>query len=135
MDVFHKVLTKIYEITGGKDTADVDLIDLLKREGFFPSRDSIVSHRSNEGWVMITDRQYVVRITHWGVAEAKKAMSDLPDKAQLAEKDANNLLIGSKEFVIMLEEFAAGPSKEKFKTIDKRYSDLGVVIERLRSNL
>lgn len=135
MDVYHKVLVRIYEITGGKETADVDLVDLLKREGFYPSRDDIVTHLSNESWVTRSARPYEVKITHWGVAEAKKAMANLPDKKQLAEKDANSLLNGSREFVIMLEEFAAGPSKEKLKTIDKRYTDLGAVIERLRSNL
>jgi hypothetical protein len=135
MDVYHKVLTRIYEVTDGKETADVDMNDLLKREGFYPSRDDIITHLSNEGWVTSGGRQYEIRITHWGVAEAKKAMANLPDKKQLAEKAANNLLTGSREFVIMLEEFAAGPSKEKFKTIDKRYSDLGAFIERLRSNL
>lgn len=135
MDVYHKVLTRIFEITGGKESSDVDLNDLLKREGFFPSRDSIATHLSNEGWVTGTDRQYVVRITHWGIAEAKRALSNAPDKKQLTEKDANSLLNRSREFVIMLEEFAAGPSKEKFKTIDKRFADLGAVIERLRSNL
>jgi hypothetical protein len=34
MDVYHKILTRIYEVTGGKDTVEVDLNDLLKQEGF-----------------------------------------------------------------------------------------------------
>jgi hypothetical protein len=108
---------------------------LLKREGFFPSRDSIVSHISNEGWVIGTDRQYVVRITHWGAAEAKKSMANLPDRTHAAQKDVTSLLNGSRELVKMLEEFADGPSKEKLNSIDKRFSDLSAVIERLRSNL
>ena len=32
MNVYHKVLTKVYEISGGKDNQDVDLIELLRRK-------------------------------------------------------------------------------------------------------
>jgi hypothetical protein len=135
MDVYHKVLAKIYEITGGRDTVDVDLNDLLKREGFFANIQGIAEHLSSEGWVTETARRYTVRMTHWGVAEAKRTKADLPDRVQLLEKDSGRLLSSSREFVIMLEEFAAGPSKEKFETIDKRFADLGAIVERLKSNL
>lgn len=135
MDVYHKVLAKVYEITGGRETVDVDLIDLLKRDGFYSNIQGITDYLTGESWVTETARRYTVRITHWGVAEAKRSLADLPDKAQLLEKDSGRLLSGAKEFVIMLEDFAAEPTAEKFGTVDKRFGDLGAIIERLKANL
>lgn len=86
MDVYHKVLAKIYEMTDGKETVNVDLKDLLKTEGFFSSLDSISKHLSTESWVTETPKQNIVRITHWGVAEAKRVLSNTPDLAEAATK-------------------------------------------------
>ena len=37
MDVYHKILVKLYEVTGGRDSKKVDFAELLKKEGFYPS--------------------------------------------------------------------------------------------------
>ncbi len=60
MDVYHKVLARIYEITDGVETAEVDLQDLLKREGFYPSLQSISEHLTNESWFKETQHKFVV---------------------------------------------------------------------------
>lgn len=134
MDVYHKVLAKLFEITGGQETVDVDLTELLKREGFFPSLDEISRHLLSESWVT-ESRENIVRITHWGAAEAKKTLSATPDKAQAVEKESNRLLSSTREFVIMLEEFAANPSSEKFKVLEKRFSELNGIIGRIGENI
>ena len=135
MDVYHKILVKIYELTGGKDTVDVDMSDLLKREGFFPSIDSITQHLMDESWIAGTKNRTIVRLTHWGAAEAKRVAADLPDRNQLVAKDAAKLLSESKEFVIMLEEFAASPDGGKLSTIEKRHADLSPLIKRIGQNI
>lgn len=123
MNVFHKVLIRIFEIGGGKDNFDVDLVDLLKKEGFYSNIDNIAKNLLDEGWVT-EGRKYVVRITHWGAIEAKRVMSDSPDKANEVEKNSNRLLNDAKELIIMLEEFAGKPESKKLDLIDKRLSDL-----------
>lgn len=135
MDVYHKVLTKIYEECGGDPSVDVDLIDLLKREGFYANIDNISRRLLDESWVAEASRDYAVRLTHWGQGEAKRLLTNQPDTKLLIAKDATRLLNESREFLIMLEEFAADPSKEKLKTIGKRHSDLGAIMERLDGNL
>lgn len=92
MNVFHKVLLKVHEISGGKENADVDLIDLLKKEGFYSNIDNIAKQLQDEGWVTETSRKYTVRITHWGNSEAKRVLSDSPDKVNEREKESNRLL-------------------------------------------
>jgi hypothetical protein len=134
MDVFHKILLKVYEITGGRENAQADLTDLLKREGFLASIDNINDHLCGEGWVTGTDRQYVVRMTHWGVAEAKRTLADAPDKNSVISKDAARLLSSTRELVIMLEEFSADPSQDKFKVLEKRFSDLGGIVGKIGAN-
>ena len=120
MNVFHKVLVKIYEVTRGKDSVDVDLVDLLKKEGFYPSIDSISKQLQDEGWITEPGRQHTIRITHWGATEAKRVLSDSPDKANEIEKNSTRLLNEARELVIMLEEFAAKPEMKKLDLIDKR---------------
>ncbi|MGB7209531.1 MAG: hypothetical protein WBD27_12780 [Pyrinomonadaceae bacterium] len=135
MDVYHKILTKIYEVTGGKDTVEVDLNDLLKREGFFSNIDNISLHLTTESWVAETPRPRVVKLTHWGAAEAKRVLSNTPDTIRELAKDANRLLADSRELIIMLEEFAVSPSSTNFKTIEKRFVDLSAIFERIRGNI
>ncbi len=135
MDVYHKVLTKIYEVTGGKETVSVDLIDLLKKEGFYSNIENIDKQLGDEGWVSGTTRKYTVKITHWGIAEAKRVLTDAPDKASEIEKSSARLLADSRELVIMLEEFAAAASKEKLDNIEKRVSELNGRIGKIREHL
>jgi hypothetical protein len=135
MDVFQKILTKVYETSEGKDSVDVDLVDLLKREGFYGNLEGISRRLIDESWVAETPRQYTVRLTHWGAGEAKRLLTNQPDFKTLVAKDANRLLNETREFMIMLEEFAANPSKEKLDTIGKRHSDIGKIVERLDGNL
>lgn len=135
MDVYHKILTKIYEVTGGKDTVEVDLNDLLKQEGFFSNIDNIALHLTTESWVAETPRPRVIRLTHWGAAEAKRVLTNTPDTPRELSKDANRLLTASRELIIMLEEFAVSPSGANFKTIEKRFADLSVIFERIREKV
>lgn len=135
MDVYHKVLTKVFEETGGRETVEVDLVDLLKREGFFPSLESIDSTLKSEGWATVGSTSTKIRITHWGVAEAKRVLADKPDKNQVVSKESARLLNDARELVIMLEEFNAGPNRKKLETVEKRASEMGAVIERLKMNL
>ncbi len=135
MDVYHKILTKIYEVTGGKDNVEVDLNDLLKQEGFFSNIDNISLHLTTESWVAETPRPRVVKLTHWGAAEAKRVLSNSPDTVRELTKDANRLLADSRELIIMLEEFAVSPSGVNFKTIEKRFADLMVIFERIKGNI
>lgn len=135
MDVYHKILTKIYEVTGGKDTVEVDLNDLLKQEGFFSNIDNIAQYLTTESWVAETPRPRVIRLTHWGAAEAKRVLTNTPDTPRELSKDANRLLAASRELIIMLEEFAVSPSSANFKTIEKRFVDLSVIFERIREKV
>ena len=135
MNVFHKVLVKIFELTGGKDSVEVDLVDLLKKEGFFPSLDSISRQLLDESWITEAGRKNIVKITHWGVAEAKRVMSNAPDKTNEVDKQATRLLNESRELIIMLEEFAAKPDSKKFDHIEKRISEITERSKAVRQHL
>lgn len=135
MDVYHKILTKIYEVTGGKDSVEVDLNDLLKQEGFYSNIENISQHLATESWIAETPRPRVVKITHWGVAEARRVMTNTPDTGREVAKDANRLLADSREMIIMLEEFAAEPNGNKFKAIEKKFDDLQGLMTKIRPNM
>lgn len=135
MDVYHKILTRIYEITDGKDSVEIDLNDLLKQEGFYSNIDNILQHLTTESWVAETPRPRVVKITHWGSAEAKRVLTNTPDVNREVTKEANRLLAEARELIIMLEEFAATPSGSNFKTIQKKIEDLEAITGRLQDKI
>lgn len=135
MDVYHKVLTKLYEMTEGRDSVNVDFAELLKKEGFFPSIDDIKSYLSSEGWITETSRVNVVRITHWGVAEAKRSLSGAPDPAKLLEKETARLVKVLREALVMAEELTSSPSEDKVNVIESRISELTNVVGKIKENL
>lgn len=133
MDVYQKVLTKLVELTGGKETVDVDLVDLLKKEGFYPSIDNIRDYMSSESWITETSRRNVIRLTHWGVAAAKKSGGSKPDSQKELKKEANKLSAIAKELSVMIEEFAASPNEEKIGLIEANVAKLAVGIKGIKS--
>ena len=135
MDVYHKVLSRIHKESGGKETVRVDIGELLKEEGFYSNIEQISSHMIKEGWITESDRKDHVQITHWGVAEVKKAAKGGTDTSRALEKDSRSLISAAKEIVVMCEEFEGAPAKQKLSNIEKRIADLQGVIGRLSSNV
>ncbi len=135
MDVYHKVLTRVYEKTGGKDNADVDFVELLKREGFYPSIDEIKAYMSGESWITETSTLNTIRITHWGVAEAKKTMAATPDSANIVTKQSNRLLFETRDFIVVLEEFMGRPSSDNFKGVEKKFGELNALVKTIKENI
>ena len=135
MDVYHKILTKMYDLAGGKETVEVDMKELLKREGFFPSIDSISSHLLAESWITETGRKYFVKLTHWGIAESRKAVSQTPDSGKDVNKNTNRLIAASREFSVMLEEFTASASPDQLKAIEKRFFEMASTLEKIKADM
>jgi hypothetical protein len=135
MDVYHKVLSRIHKESGGKETVRVDMGELLKQEGFFSNIEQIRTHMVKEGWITESDRRDHVQITHWGVAEAKRAAKGGTDTSRELEKDSRSLISTAKEIVVMCEEFEGTPGKKKLATIEKRIDDLKKLTERLGSHV
>lgn len=135
MDVYHKVLAKLYQVTGGKDSATVDLKDLVKSLGFLGNYDDIFQMLSGQGWIAETPKLNFVRMTHWGVKEANNAGGGQPDAEQAVKKEAAKIAAEAKQFLIMLEEFAADPSKENFGQVEKRSNEINQAIGKLKSSI
>lgn len=135
MNVFHKVLVKIFELTGGKDSVEVDLAELLKKEGFFPSIDSISAQLLGESWITDGSRKHTCKITHWGVAEAKRVLSNAPETANEIGKVSTRFLAESRELSSMLEEFASDPDSKKLDRIEKKLSELSERSKSIRQYL
>ena len=130
MDAYHKILARIHELTEGKDNVDVDMVDLLKKEGYFPSIDDIREMLKSEGWVA-ESRPNIVRITHWGVAEARKAGSARPDAARALERESKKLLSETRDFAVAIEEFIADPDDDRRKVMAKKFNEIKDIYARL----
>jgi hypothetical protein len=120
MDAYQKVLTKLFEATGGKETEQVDFKELVKSIGFLPSYPDIFQQLSRQGWIAETTRADVVKITHWGVKEAKKLSAGSADGPKLARKEINKIISEVRELEVFLEEFANGMLEDmRIKSADK----------------
>lgn len=133
MDVYHKVLVKLYEVTGGKDSQSVDFKDLVKGEGFLGNYNDIFDMLSSQGWIAETQKQNYVSITHWGVSEAKKSANGASDGAQELLKEVSRLANQSKELINLVEEFSSDVSKKKLENVDKTIDELKVTIAKLKN--
>ncbi len=135
MDVYHRILGKLYEITGGKQSESVDLQELVKQEGFLPSYEDISRQMSRSGWITDTGRGNKVKITHWGVKEAKKSGTAGPDTGRELKKLATRLQVEVKELVVMTEELASDISESKMKQVEKQMASVSKVAEELKGNI
>jgi len=135
MDVYHKVLQKLFEVTGGKDSQTVDLKELVKGQGFLGNYNDIFQMLSTQGWIAETPKANYVRITHWGVKETKKTQSGAPDAAQIAKKEATRLIADTRQLVILLEEFSADISVSNLAQAEKKLDEIKAAIGRLKTGI
>lgn len=135
MDVYHKVLLKLYQVTDGKDSLTVDLKDLVKNQGFLGNYNDIFQILSGQGWISETPKLHFVRITHWGVKEIKKTSGNEPDNAQILQKETARITSETKQFLILLDEFSSNASKENFAQIENKISQINTAIGKLKSSI
>lgn len=138
MDVYHKVLVKLYEVTGGKDSQAVEFKDLVKDMGFLGSYPDVFRELSAQGWIAETTRPHVVKITHWGVKEAKKAGGgglEISAGMKIVGKETERLVSNTKQFSIALEEFSSDKSKDNFSLVEKKFGELKGGIDKIKENL
>ena len=135
MDVYHKILLKLYEETGGKDSQLVNFKDLVKNEGFLGNYPAIFKHLSEEGWINETTKTDFVQITHWGIMEARKSQTGEGDSTQKLRKATNLLISTTKEFLIALDEFSTDFSTENFTQVEKKITEINSAIAKLKENV
>jgi hypothetical protein len=130
MDAYHKILVRIFEEAAGKETVDIDLTELTKKEGYLPSRDEICEMLKSESWVT-ESRPNVVRLTHWGVAEAKKAGSTRRDGPRALERASRKLLAETRDMAVIIEEFIADPSNARRSELRTKLSEIHQIFTAL----
>jgi len=135
MDVYHRVLVKLYEITGGRESEAVDLKELVKKAGYLGSYAQIKEHLSSQSWITETARLDSVKITHWGVKEAKNSQTSGGPDSNAARKEINRTISDTRELIIFLEELANDVSKENILKAEKKLGEINSAIQKLKSSV
>lgn len=136
MDVYHKILLRIYEITGGKVSEEVDFVELLKDEGFYPSYSDIFNQLTRNGWVSDTGNGDNVKITPWGVREARKVEKHGgTDDRRIVLKKAKALAEEIRQMLVVAEEVADDPDDKGMKQVEAVFSKVKERMDDLRSRL
>ena len=124
MDAYHQVLVKLLEETQGKDSKAVDFKDLVKRVGFYGNYPSIFNRLSEEGWIAEDMKADFVRITHWGVTEAKKAKDQSEGVPSPTSERATKCVPLARDFITALEKFAKDASKDNLKNAQEKFQEM-----------
>jgi pantothenate kinase-related protein Tda10 len=138
MDAYQKVLVKLYEETGGRETRQVDFASMLKKMGFYTSFTDILTRLNREGWITDAPTTNYVYITHWGAMEAKKALRNevkTETSNESIKKAVNRAMAANKEFGVMLEDFIGELSKDNFANVQKKFDELATIFDEIKSNL
>ncbi|HEY0459721.1 MAG TPA: hypothetical protein VGC97_11340 [Pyrinomonadaceae bacterium] len=135
MDVYHKVLVKLFDVTGGRESETVDLKELVKREGYLPSYPQIKEHLSGQSWITETARVDSVKITHWGVTEAKKSKVGGGEDSQVLKREVTRTISETRELMNFLEELANDVSKENISKAEKKLNEINSAIQKLKSSV
>lgn len=133
MDVYRKVLVKLFEETGGSDSKAIDLADLVKKLGFHANYNSIFKEMSVQGWLVETSKVDWVKITHWGIMEAKKSLSGEVGGGDELKKSSNRLLSEARELVGLLDILNDEISKDNFAKVEKKISQISTMTNELKS--
>ena len=135
MNAYHEVLVKLLDVTEGKDTKSVDLKDLVKKLGLHGNYGSIYERLNQEGWVAEDRKTDFVRITHWGIAEAKKAVSQqgggIP---KTTSSNAPKCATAAREFAGLLDGFAKDASKDNLAKLENKFADLETAFNLIKSD-
>jgi hypothetical protein len=135
MDVYHRVLVKLYEVTGGKPET-VDLKELVKKEGFLGSYPQIFEHLSRQSWIIETPRVDSVKISHWGIKEAQNAQSSGgADDSLTVKKEVNRTISETRELIKILEDLANDVSKDNIAKAEKKLGEINSAIQKLKSSV
>lgn len=133
MDVYHKVLYRLYEDTSGINSKSVNFINLVKDMGFYGNYRDIFDHLSQEGWIVETAKPDFVCISHWGVKEAKdSAAPPAPISDSEAKKECVRAVGIAKDFADSLEAFAQRADKKDFAIIEKKLKELQDAVAQLK---
>lgn len=124
MDAYHQVLVKLLEDTQGRDSKAVDFKDLVKKLGFHGNYPNIFNRLSEEGWIAEDMKADFVRITHWGVAEAKKAKSQADGVPTPTSERAAKCVPLAKEFIVALEKFSKDASKDNLSKAVEKFGEM-----------
>jgi hypothetical protein len=135
MDVYHRVLARLYEVTGGKDSKTVDFKDLVKSLGFLGNYPDIFERLSGSGWIAEDKKADFVRITHWGVLEVKKSPAAVNSPGGNLKTDASKAIAEAKELGLLLEIFAGDASKDNLAAVERKIDNLQTVINQIKSKL
>lgn len=131
MDAYHKMLVKIYEAAGGRESVDVDFVEIVKREGYFPSIEEISNYLRSESWVT-ESRPNVLRLTHWGIAEIKKTFSSTEDGVSSFSSKKEKLVALSAELSKLVDGMSEGNANDSAKKIIRVSSDISEAAELMK---
>lgn len=126
MDAYHEVLVKLLEVTEGRVNKSVDFKDLVKKIGFFGNYANIFERLNQEGWIAEDMKADFVKITIWGISEAKKALAESDGGAvkKPVSENAVKCVGVAKEFIAALDSFSKDASKDNLKKAENKFSEL-----------
>lgn len=138
MDIYQQVIVKLYEVTNGKESQSVDFKDLLRKLGLYGHYSRIFDRMSQEGWIAEDRKADFVKITHWGIGEAKKALQagneNNSAESVPTSKNAVSCAALAKEFAALMENFSRNASIENLEKAQAKFSDVETALNLAKND-
>lgn len=132
MDIYHQVLQKLFEETGGKENKPLDFPALVKKLNLYGYYADIFRHLNDAGWIAESSKPDFVGITHWGVIEARKLDKGAADNTQQLIREANRAAALAGELAESLQEYAQSKA-ENFNKSAEKFAELQKTITQINS--
>lgn len=130
MDIYHQVLQKLFEETGGKENKPIDFPALVKKLNLYGYYPDIFRHLNDAGWIAESQKRDFVGITHWGVMEARKLEKGAADNVQELIREANRATSLAQELAECLQEFVQNKA-ENFNKSAEKFAELQKTIAQI----
>lgn len=110
VDVYHRVLAKLYEAKGEQSDKILNMLEIIKQEGLVGAKHDIFEYMSHQGWIVDSPTPGFVHLTPWGIKEHKLfSERSKPDKQKLIEdaiRESNRAAAAGRELADALEKYA-----------------------------
>jgi len=103
--------------------------------GFLGSYPDILQHLSRQSWITETPRQGTVKITHWGIKEAKNLQPSGDNRAPSVKKEINRLLSETRELIRIFEDLSNDASPEHIAKAENIIGEINSAIQKLKTSV
>lgn len=140
MDIYHEVLTKLFDLSEGKAGKNFDFVKLVKDLGLRGNYVNIYDYLNRKGWIVESTKEDFVGITPFGIIEVRKFRAnggENEDAEDTFQREVRKTISTAQDLVTLLEASEQTPhdARTSFSQVEKKFTELQGALNQLKDNL